>query len=214
MARATKRPERADAIENRARVLDAARRVFAEHGASGSTDAIASEAGVGVATVFRHFPSKEELLGALMVEQVEQLAAEVETLVARQDAKGGFFVAFEKLVAQTRTKLAVADALAERGVNLKAVITPAKRRLGNALGLLLAQAQEAGAVRGDVTTADVVALAVGTARASESAGWDPQIARRALAVVFDGLRAPASSSRRDGPAALAGAKGASGGRKR
>jgi AcrR family transcriptional regulator len=206
MAQTTQRTERADAVETRARVLDAARRVFTEHGASASTEEVAREAGVGVATVFRHFPSKAELLQALLVEQMEQLALEAEDLVARDDAHGAFFVVFEKLVAQTRTKLAAADALAERGMNVKAALAPAKRRLGDAIALLLAQAQAVGAVRKDVTTTDIIALAVGTARASETVGWDRQIARRALAVVFDGLRAAGSSSEGNGRAARSKAK--------
>jgi AcrR family transcriptional regulator len=187
---------RADAVENRARILEAAKRVFAERGASGSTDEVAREAGVGVATVFRHFPTKQELLAALLVEQIEQLAAEAEALAARDDAGASFFAMFEKLVAQKRTKLAVADALADReaSVKEKAAFATSGAHLRAAIGRLLEGAQAAGAVRPDVTMADVLALAVGAARAAESAGWDRGIARRSLAVVFDGLRAPGGAS--------------------
>src|SRR4051812_5490623 len=88
------RPPRADALRNRARVLTAAEAVFAARGTSASTEEVAREAGVGIGTVFRHFPTKEALLEAVYVARLRRLAEEADALVSADDAGEAFFTFF------------------------------------------------------------------------------------------------------------------------
>jgi AcrR family transcriptional regulator len=87
----TTKPMRADAVRNRARVLEAADRVFALEGAAVSIDDVAREAGVGVGTIYRHFPTKEDLLQAVVISRVESLVDQARALAAADDATAAFF---------------------------------------------------------------------------------------------------------------------------
>ncbi|GGM08815.1 TetR/AcrR family transcriptional regulator [Dactylosporangium sucinum] len=174
------KPLRADARRNRARVLAAAEDVFAEHGVGASTEEVARRAGVGIGTVFRHFPTKEALLEAVLVERMRRLAE-----IARERADEGapeeaFFGFLELVVGQSATKNALAGAVAE----VESVVAEVGRELRAAIEVLLVRAQEAGVVRGDVSAGDVIAVLVGASRAVEYAGAGSRAAR----VIFDGLR--------------------------
>jgi AcrR family transcriptional regulator len=182
---------RADARRNRARVLEAAEAVFAAAGTSASTEEIARRAGVGVGTVFRHFPTKEALLRAILEERLTVLAAEAEALASSPDPGAALRGLFTRMVEQSAAKRTYADALADAGLDLSAALPEAARRTRSALAALLASAQRAGAVRADVGVAELLALVVGASRAAEYAGWDREVGRRTLQVVFDGLRPPA-----------------------
>src|ERR1700680_1105959 len=92
------RPLRADAQRNRARLLDVAEVVFASKGIAASTEEIAREAGVGIGTVFRHFPTKEALLEAVFVRRLEQLAAHADALADAYDPGAAFFTFFSHVV--------------------------------------------------------------------------------------------------------------------
>ncbi len=183
------RPPRADALRNRARVLDAAEAVFAERGTTASTEEVAKAAGVGIGTVFRHFPTKTALLEAVYVAQLRRLAAEAEALAASADPGEAFFVFFTRVVGHAATKNAFSAALAEAGVDVQLTSAEAGPRLKQALGVLLAGAQEAGAVRADIGPPEVMTLLVGASQTAERAGGDAGVRDRALAVILDGLRA-------------------------
>src|SRR5258708_17586261 len=92
-----KRP-RADAQRNRARLLDVAELVFATKGIGASTEEIAREAGVGIGTVFRHFPTKEALLEAVFIRRLQQLAARADALAEADDPGAAFFSFFSYVV--------------------------------------------------------------------------------------------------------------------
>jgi AcrR family transcriptional regulator len=186
------RQPRADALRNRARVLAAAEAVFAARGTSASTEEVAREAGVGIGTVFRHFPTKETLLEAVYVAQLARLADEAEALVSAQDAGAAFFTFFAHVVGHAATKNAFSAALTEAGIDVRETAAETGQGLKRALAALLARAQEAGAVRGDVGLAEVMTLLVGASQAAERVGGDRGVRDRALAVVFDGLRAGAA----------------------
>jgi AcrR family transcriptional regulator len=179
------RPPRADAQRNRARVLAAAERVFAKRGTAASTEEVARAAGVGVGTVFRHFPSKEELLRALIVERLARVAADAREHTASSDAGAAFFDFFAAVVRGSATKLELVDALAELGVHPNEAVAPVAEEVTGAVAALLEQAQRAGAVRRDVGVGDVIALLAGASQARRYAVED-----RPLAVILDGLRAP------------------------
>ncbi|MFB4311353.1 TetR/AcrR family transcriptional regulator [Actinomadura sp. GTD37] len=181
---ASGRPLRADALRNRARVLAAAEEVFAVQGTSASTEEVARKAGVGIGTVFRHFPTKESLLEAVLVALLERLARDAEDLRSAADPGEAFFAFFSRVVSQAAAKQAVTEALAEAGVDARAATGEAGPGLKAALGALLERAQEAGAVRADVGAAEVMALLAGMSYAAGRAGAREDVLR----IAFDGLR--------------------------
>jgi AcrR family transcriptional regulator len=181
---ASGRPLRADALRNRAKVLAAAEEVFAVQGTSASTEEVARKAGVGIGTVFRHFPTKESLLEAVLVALLERLAAEARDLRSADDPGAAFFGFFTRVVSQAATKQAVTEALAEAGIDARKATGRAGPGLKAALGVLLERAQEAGAVRADVGPGEVMALLAGMSYAAGRAGAREDVLR----IAFDGLR--------------------------
>jgi AcrR family transcriptional regulator len=185
------RPLRADARRNRARILEAAEAVFADKGPSASTEEVARRAGVAIGTVFRHFPTKEDLIQAVFADRVQRLVAEADALSTADDPGIAFFAFFAHLTDLSVTKYAFADALATAGVDVTAVERThpqVLRQLHRAIDTLLTRAQRAGAVRPDIHLPEVLTVMVGTARAAEHAGNDRELLARALEIVFDGLR--------------------------
>lgn len=178
------RPLRADALRNRAKVLAAAEEVFAVQGTSAPTEEVARKAGVGIGTVFRHFPTKESLLEAVLVALLERLAAEARDLRAAADPGAAFFGFFTRVVSQAAAKQAVTEALAEAGVDAREATGRAGPDLKAALGVLLGRAQETGAVRADVGPGEVMALLAGMSYAAGRAGAREDVLR----IVFEGLR--------------------------
>jgi AcrR family transcriptional regulator len=188
----TAKPLRADARQNRARILEAAEIVFTAKGMSASTDEISRQAGVGIGTVFRHFPTKEALIEAILVGRMQRLTEKADSLSSAPDPGEAFFRFFTYVVDQSETKNAFADALAEAGVDVRHATLQVGQELLQVIDTLLTRAQQAGSVRDDVGVTEVIALVVGTSRAAEHTGWDRDILARTLAIVFDGLR-PAES---------------------
>ncbi|HEY2674390.1 MAG TPA: helix-turn-helix domain-containing protein [Rugosimonospora sp.] len=182
------KPLRADARRNRARVLEAADEVFAAKGISASTEEIARHAKVGVGTVFRHFPTKETLLEAVLVGRFGRLAQEARGLTGAEEPAVVLFDFLARIVDQSATKNAFAGALTAAGVDVENSVADVGRELWSALEILLTRAQRTGAVRGDVRVGELIALIVGASRAAEYADRDPEIRARTVAVIFDGLR--------------------------
>ncbi|TKA08785.1 TetR/AcrR family transcriptional regulator [Actinacidiphila oryziradicis] len=182
------RPLRADARRNRARILEVAGAVFAERGTSVSTEEIARVAGVGIGTVFRHFPTKEALLEAVFTSHLRRLADEAEALAAADDPGRAFLAYFARVVEQSATKNSFAAALAAAGIDVSHTRGQVGVDLRRALEGLLTRAQRAAAVRDDIGAPEVLALLVGASRAVEQAGADLDVRARALGVILDGLR--------------------------
>lgn len=180
------RVQRVDARTNRARILDVAEEVFGKGGESASTEEVARLAGVGIATVFRHFPTKAALLEAVLVRRFDRLREQAEALLDADDPGSAFFDFFSHLVADAATKIAIAEALLDAGGDSEAA-AQASTRLRQVVGTLLEHAQQAGAVRDDVELPEVYALLVGTSRAAARGNLDQHVTRRMLAIVFDGL---------------------------
>jgi AcrR family transcriptional regulator len=171
-------PLRADAQRNRARILDAAEAVFAELGLRASTEEVARRAGVAIGTVFRHFPTKDDLLAAIMKRLLVQLVAEA--------GKHDLFAFFTHMVAQAAAKKTVVDLLAGSGVDIR--LPDAVGHLEQAVGVLLEQAQAAGAVAAPVRLPEVMALLTGVCQGALHGGWNEQLQARTLAVIFAGLK--------------------------
>jgi AcrR family transcriptional regulator len=181
------RPQRADARSNRERILSVAEEVFGTGGPSASTEEVARLAGVGIATVFRHFPTKAVLLEAVLTERFDRLRAQAEALAAGAAPGTAFYGFFRHLVADAAGKIAIGEALSAAGGEEAADAVRASEGLRVAVGTLLERAQHAGAVRADVALPEVYALLVATSRASARADFPAEVRDRMLAVVFDGL---------------------------
>jgi AcrR family transcriptional regulator len=177
-------PLRADAQRNRARILDAAEAVFAELGAGASTEEVARRAGVAIGTVFRHFPTKNDLLAAIMKRLLARLVAEAGEL----SGADGLFEFFDRLVAQAAGKRSVVELLARAGVDVR--LPDAVGHLEQAVGTLLVQAQSAGTVRPDVQLPEIMALLISVTQGALHGGWSPALRTRTLSVIFTGLRPP------------------------
>lgn len=178
---------RADAARNRARVLDSAHAVFAEHGVGASTEQIARHAGVGIGTVFRHFPTKETLLAAVLAARLDALADEAETLVAHEESADGLVTLMRSAVAASTLKIAFADALDAAGVDVDDAVAPARARLTAAVGTLLDRAQRAGTVRPDIEPRQIFALLLAASRAVAYLD-DEALRAGTLDVILSGLR--------------------------
>ncbi|WP_181442456.1 TetR/AcrR family transcriptional regulator [Streptomyces tateyamensis] len=184
------RPLRADAARNRARLLDAAEEVFTARGTGVRTEEVAKAAGVGVGTLFRHFPTKEALLQAVLVRRMERLGQEAERLRGELGPGEAFLAFFALVVDASPSKNEFADALAAAGVDVREATQEAGKVVLQAVAELLADAQRAGRVRPDLGVPEVTALMVGASRALEH--LDPQdgpARRRAVEVVLAGLGA-------------------------
>jgi AcrR family transcriptional regulator len=174
---------RADAQRNRAKILAAAEEVFAEQGAAASTEEVARRAGVAIGTVFRHFPTKNDLLAAIMKDLVRQLADEVETLARQGDPATALFTFVTGLVERAAARKTVVELL-----DVDIQVGRQLQQLRDAIGTLLARAREAGGVRAGVQLDEVMALLTATSHAALHSGWDGDLRRRTLAIVFAGLR--------------------------
>jgi AcrR family transcriptional regulator len=179
------RPRRADAERNRARILAAASELFAQRGLDASMPELAERAGVGIGTVYRAFPDKDHLLGAVMAERFRWLADEIEAALLAEDS----WVAFTDVVwkgAALHAKDRAFHQCMPQAAGLPEV-KEARGRTLDAFERLIERAQKAGAMRNDVVAEDIPMLLAGVGL-SRSAG--PGVAwERHLAVVIDGLRA-------------------------
>lgn len=177
---------RADAARNRSVLLAAAAEEFAERGMDASVADIARRAGIGKGTVFRHFPTKDDLLAAIVLDRVDSLAALARELYLADDAGPALF-AFLEAAAGKQQQLDLSF-LREAG-EINERLTEARERLYSAIIALVQRAQAAGAVRADVTGLDVILMmCVPAYVVSYVPGAAPDLWRRYLAMVIDGLR--------------------------
>jgi AcrR family transcriptional regulator len=179
-----RQPKRADARRNYEKLVAAAREAFTEKDRSASLEDIARRAGVGIGTLYRHFPTRTDLIEAVYVEEVEALCRSADDLRDGPpwDALVGWLHRFIGYVA---TKHALAEelfAVADRDSEIFKTCRVAFYGAGEPL---LRRAQEAGDVRPDVSIDDVVKMVGGIAKIQ---GADPATVERILSVALDGLR--------------------------
>jgi AcrR family transcriptional regulator len=175
------RPLRADAVRNREKVLRAARDAFAESGYGVPLDEIATRAGVGPGTVYRHFPTKEALFEAVVTARVQDLVADARARADSADPGAAFFGFLGRIAAESAAKRDLPDAISIAG--------SLREDLFAALDLLLRRAQQAGAVRVDVRTPDLIVLFKGLFAGLADIS-DPAQRDLVFAVLADGLRPP------------------------
>jgi AcrR family transcriptional regulator len=182
------RPRRADAVRNRARVVAAAAEVFAEAGLDASVPEIAARAGVGKATVYRSFPTKEHLVAAVLLERLAAFEAGVRAALEADDA----WTALADLMVEKAGGMAGDQALAggmSRVITLPEVAA-AHASMWAALGALIERAKAQGGMRPDVTGEDLRVLWAGVCRVlAGEHETDPAAWRRYAALVLAALRA-------------------------
>lgn len=176
---------RADARRNRIRILHAAREVFAEHGASASTEAVAARAHVAIGTVFRHFPTKPDLLGAVVMDAWDQLVARVDDLLDDSDDATALFEFCASAMTSSAENRDVFAKLAETGTRVH--VGEALGRLRPRVDVLLERAQAAGAVRADLRSDELIALLGALCQEVMANEWSEPLRRRALTIVFEGM---------------------------
>jgi AcrR family transcriptional regulator len=179
---------RADAVRNRARVLAAAEAVLTRDGLDAPMRAIARQAGVGLGTIYRQYPTKEALYQAIMTDRMQRLAAQADTLASAGDAGEAFFAFFTSIVEDATTKKIFADALEEAGIDAKAAEPDAAHDVLRAIDTLLTRAQRAGAVRNDVGMPELLGLLASACLAAKNQHWSEPLRTRTLGIIFDGLR--------------------------
>src|SRR5215212_4989697 len=151
---AAERGLRADAERNRERVLSAAREVFAERGLDASTNEIARRAGVGVATLFRRFPTRDDLVGAAFADKMSAYSAAIDDALADSDPWRGFCGFIERVCQMQADDRGFADVLTMTFPATKA-LEEERDRTANALTELLDGAKAAGRLREDFAHQDV-----------------------------------------------------------
>jgi AcrR family transcriptional regulator len=182
------RAMRSDARRNREKIVVAARVCMARDGLDAQMDDIARAAEVGVGTLYRHFPNKDELVQALADERFDRLADLARDALADPDP----WRSFENFIRASARIQTEDRALSEVLVSRPETMAPAAERAGmrELVGRLMGRAQEAGVIRADAEPTDVPMLMCALAGTHQMPKMDPE---RYIAIALDGLRAPGSS---------------------
>ncbi|HEV7752653.1 MAG TPA: helix-turn-helix domain-containing protein [Baekduia sp.] len=180
----SQRPKRADARRNYEKLLAAAGEVFAENGAAASLEDIARRAGVGIGTLYRHFPTRQDLLEAVYIDEVEEMSRKAGDL-GDLEPWDALVTWLRQFVRYAATKRALADEMMNT-IDAEAPVFVSCRTAITAAGdMLLARAQEAGVVRPDTNFIDIGRMVAGIASIRTT---DPGQIERILDVALDGLR--------------------------
>jgi AcrR family transcriptional regulator len=192
---AAPRAMRSDAVKNRERILEAAEEVFSAQGLSAPIDMVAERAGVGVGTLYRHFPTKEALFEAIVLTGLQDLVKAADAGTDDEDADAGdAFFAFLRVFARTVSmKHDLVDALGAAGIDIKSQCAETAGDLESKVQRILDRAEDAGAVRKGVTTQEVMGLLIGACQAAERSAPDIASRDRMVDIVCDGLRPPVTS---------------------
>ena len=177
------RPKRADARRNYEKLVTAAPTVFAEEGASASLEEVAERAGVGIGTLYRHFPTRQALLEAVYVDEVEAMARAARDL-ADLPPWEALTEWLHEYVGFAATKRALMDMMLDAAPDSDVLMT-CRTALSQAGGDLIQRAQAAGVVRADVEFIDIARM-VGQIGVAPTA--DNEQKERMLEIVLDGLR--------------------------
>jgi AcrR family transcriptional regulator len=184
------RPLRADAVKNRERILEAAEATFTAEGVSAPIDAVAARAGVGVGTVYRHFPTKEALFEAIVTARLDGLCEMTRQLAEDEAPDGALFSFLREFGRQASAKQDLFDAMDAAGLDIKSACATSVEELTRGIDLLLERAKLAGAVRDDVATSEVMALIVGACHSKH----DDLVCQRMVEIVCAGIRRPTAAT--------------------
>src|ERR1700688_664729 len=191
---ATLRRPRADAVRNRERVLEAAKAVFSAGGPDASLEAVAKRAGVGIGTLYRHFPTREALFEAVYRREVQQLVELAEALKSEASPVDALRRWLRSNVEFVATKKGMSAALA-LAMNSQSELTAYSfERLTKAVGALLDRAVAAGEIRSDVSPEELLRALVGMCYLHDQPSWQKSVVRL-LDVFVDGLRVQTRADR-------------------
>jgi AcrR family transcriptional regulator len=179
------RPLRADARRNRERILKAARAVFADQGVEAQIDDVARRAKVGVGTVYRHFPTKELLLDAIVREHFDAIASLATEALEEADGWEGFCRLMWRAAERNAADRSFCEVVAGRD---KSEVV-AECGLGRMTGLLMDRAKAQGAMRADASQADVPLIMIGASAVMQAMPAGSEAWRRYIELMLDGLRA-------------------------
>ncbi len=187
-ARTPRRKPRADALRNRERILEIAKGAFTRYGAQASLDEIAKQAEVGAGTLYRHFPSREELLKAVYRTEIEKLAEAQRTFaetLSPVEALRAWLLLFVEAIA---AKQVIAPALKELAGDPTKVFEASYLQIQEAVRALVKRAIQSGDLRNDLDPADLLRALIGVAHVATSPDWQ-QSARRLVDILIAGSRA-------------------------
>src|SRR5580700_4217196 len=181
------RKPRSDAQRNRERILEVAKEAFTRSGANTSLDDIAKQAGVGAGTLYRHFPSRDELLEAVYRTEVEKLAAAeqkfAETMSPIEALRGWMFLFVDYIA----TKKIIAPALNTLVGGPSKVFEASHDQIWGAIRALVKRAIKSGGIRKDLDPLDLLRALIGVANVASSPDWQ-QSARRLVDILITGSR--------------------------
>jgi AcrR family transcriptional regulator len=181
------RKPRADSARNRQLLIDAAKAGFSEAGLNVSLEEIARRAGVGIGTLYRHFPTREAVVEAVYRREVEQLAQSVPKLLETSPAAEALHQWMHLFVDYIATKRIIAPSLATAAARTPALYTTSLELITGAISTLVKRAIASGDVRKDIDPSDLLRAMVGVSYGNPDAGWEAS-ARRLIDILMDGLR--------------------------
>ncbi|HEX3334720.1 MAG TPA: TetR/AcrR family transcriptional regulator [Acidimicrobiales bacterium] len=185
------RPKRADARRNRELLITAARTVFGDQGAGAPMEAIAKEAGVGVGTLYRHFPNRLDLVEAVYETDVQVLAATARQVVAELEPGPAVDAFFDAFVRYARTKQALLGELQQAFEKHPDLRSRCRDLIEFSFDLVIERAKEAGAIRTDISGSDVMSL---VAPVCTNSSISADQAERLTGMILDGLRVGATAT--------------------
>jgi len=181
------RKPRADGQRNRERLLEVAKAAFAEAGPDINLDEIARRAGVGIGTLYRHFPTRDAIVEAVYRREVAQLADAATRLLDERPPAAALHEWMRLFVDYIATKKVIASALGSIAGGVSELYAASGVRINAATGLLVTRAAAAGEIRADADPADILRALVGFTYFNTSPGWEAS-AHRLIDLLMDGLR--------------------------
>lgn len=193
------RARRSDAERNRQRLLEAAAAVFAEHGLDAGVGEVAARAGVGRGTLFRNFPTKQDLIAAIVVDRMRQAIADGRRLLDDGDDAGAVFTFISEVIHRQQENRALMEAVADeflanqeiRGVHADFIAL---------IGDLLERGKRAGSVRPEVSAIDVLMLVKGVCSAASAIEVSGEVLERHTSLVLGAISTPEHTVPLTGPA--------------
>jgi AcrR family transcriptional regulator len=183
------RKQRADGQRNRERLLETAKAVFADVGPDASLDEIARRAGVGIGTLYRHFPTRDAIIAAVYRREVEQLAGAATRLLESLSPGAALHEWMQLFVGYIATKKVMASALSAIVSPTTDLYATSATLITDAMILLVERAAAVGDIRSDADPNDLLRALVGFTYGNTSPGWRPS-ALRLIDILMDGLRPP------------------------
>lgn len=181
------RKPRADARRNRESLLEAAKAAFAEVGAEASLEEIARRAGVGIGTLYRHFPTRDAVVEAVYRREVQQLADAAPRLIESLPPVEALRAWMELFIDYVAAKRVIAPALKSLVGGGSALYADSSARINQAMALLVERAQATGDIRPSADSADLLRALIGFAYVNSAPDWEAS-ARRLIDLMIDGLR--------------------------